>query len=177
MNRQGTFRAFLSRRTRSHADADDLLQDALLKATAKIHTVRDDAAIVPWFYRVLRNALADHSAKLASTEAALEAASNEVEPPPTPIYERPGCACSITRLDSLTPQYAEILRRIDMGQEPLARFAERERMTLNNATVRLHRARKALRAQLAEFCGTTSPKECLNCTCARKALPHEQSFR
>lgn len=166
MDRQEDFRAFLTRRTRSSADAEDLLQEALLKATAKVHSVRDDASIVPWFFRLLRNALADYNAKLASTAAGLEAASEEAERPPTPIYERPGCACSIVMLDFLAPQYAELLRRVDIEQEPVEQFAEREGVTLNNATVRLHRARKALRAQLADYCGTTSPEECLNCACA-----------
>lgn len=175
MGRQEDFRAFLTRRTRSSADADDLLQEALLKATAKIHTIRDEASIVPWFYRVLRNVLTDHTAKLRSHAGGLEAASEALMPPPTPIYERPGCACSISMLDFLAPRYSELLRRVDIEQEPVERFAERQGVTLNNATVRLHRARKALRAQLADYCGTTSPEECLNCACASGAPTAPQS--
>jgi RNA polymerase sigma-70 factor (ECF subfamily) len=169
MERQDAFRRFLVRRTRTRDDAEDLLQEALLKATAKVHTVRDDDAVVPWFYRVLRNALADHGAKLAAHAAGLEAASGAVESAAMPIYERPGCACSISMLDALPPQYAELLRRVDIEQEPVETFAEREGVTSNSATVRLHRARKALRAQLADFCGTTSVEECLNCACATEA--------
>lgn len=60
---------------------------------------------------------------------------------------------------------AEMLRRVDIEEKPLPGVAEALGITVNNATVRLHRARKALREQLQAFCGTDSMRACLDCAC------------
>jgi hypothetical protein len=41
-------------------------------------------------------------------------------------------------------------------------------VTTNNAMVRLHRARRALRSLLQEHCGTTSLRACLSCVCEER---------
>ncbi|SLM45275.1 ECF family RNA polymerase sigma factor (fragment) [Nitrospira sp. ND1] len=38
-------------------------------------------------------------------------------------------------------------------------------VTPNNLTVRLHRARQALRASLEQTCGLCTRQGCFNCTC------------
>lgn len=45
--------AFARSLCRSSADGDDLFQEALVRALAKLDGLRDDAAFRPWFYRVL----------------------------------------------------------------------------------------------------------------------------
>jgi RNA polymerase sigma-70 factor (ECF subfamily) len=71
----------------------------------------------------------------------------------------------VGQLDSIRSDYAEILRRVDLGDERLADVAAGLGITVNNATVRLHRARKALRDQLRAFCGTDSARACADCGC------------
>jgi RNA polymerase sigma factor (sigma-70 family) len=43
------------RLTRSHADAEDLLQDALLHAFAGFHTFQDSTNLKAWLFRILYN--------------------------------------------------------------------------------------------------------------------------
>lgn len=43
------------RLTRSHADAEDLLQDALLHAYAGFHTFQDSTNLKAWLFRILYN--------------------------------------------------------------------------------------------------------------------------
>jgi hypothetical protein len=57
------FLAFARKRVRSGADAEDLLQQALLKAAERLDTVRDGERLEAWFFRVLRNTIADHHAE------------------------------------------------------------------------------------------------------------------
>jgi RNA polymerase sigma-70 factor (ECF subfamily) len=76
-----------------------------------------------------------------------------------------GCSCSLKILDRLPTPYTEILRRVDVEETSLSDVAALLGITVNNATVRLHRARKALRRQLSESCGTTSLRSCLHCGC------------
>jgi hypothetical protein len=59
-----------------------------------------------------------------------------------------------TLLPNLKAEYAEVLRRVDLEETPLPRVATDLAITTNNATVRLHRARQALRRQLERSCGT-----------------------
>ena len=39
--------------SRSRADGDDLFQEAVIRALAKLESLRDDAAFKPWLYRIV----------------------------------------------------------------------------------------------------------------------------
>ena len=58
-----------------------------------------------------------------------------------------------------------MLEQVDLEDRSLDDVARELGITVNNATVRLHRARRALREALAEHCHTTSVRECLDCGC------------
>jgi RNA polymerase sigma-70 factor (ECF subfamily) len=70
---------------------------------------------------------------------------------------------------TLKPEYAEILRRVDLGESRLDSVAAELGITANNATVRLHRARQALRQRLEQMCGVCAHHGCLNCTCDHRS--------
>ena len=161
--RRTAFLAFVRKRVRSGADADDLLQQALLKAAEKLDTVRDGERIDAWFYRVLRNTIADHHAEWARRESRLELLAREAsEAPPE---EAAVCACSLGVLATLHADYAEILRRVDIDEESLDEVARATGITPNNAKVRLHRARNAMRRALLSYCDTDSSRACESCRC------------
>lgn len=63
--------SFLARSTRSRADAEDVLQAALVKVVARSHVLRDEERLQPWFTRILRNELADHLRRLAGRHHAI----------------------------------------------------------------------------------------------------------
>ncbi len=160
---RSAFLAFARTRVRSGADAEDLLQQALLKAAERLETVRDGERPEAWFYRVLRNTIADHHAEWARRESHLDLlAREEIEPPPE---EAAVCGRSLGVLDRLQSEYAEILRRVDIDEESLDDAARGLAITPNNAKVRLHRARKALRAALRSYCRTDSVRACQSCAC------------
>jgi len=54
-------RRFARAMSRSDADADDLAQEALLKAYLALRSYRFQAAFSTWLYRVVRNAFLDHA--------------------------------------------------------------------------------------------------------------------
>ena len=69
------------------------------------------------------------------------------------------CACMTRLLPTLKPEYAEMIRRVDLQDTPLSEVASSLSITPNNATVRLHRARQALKLRLERSCGTcASPR-------------------
>lgn len=155
--------SFLRGRLRSEADADDVLQQSLMRAGEKLHTLADEKRLEGWFFRILRRKVADHCARWALRESRLEALTDEVaiDAP----EEAATCACSLGLMPALRPEYAEMLRRVDLEDESLATVATSLGLSVNNATVRLHRARRALRTRLLEACHTSSIRTCLDCEC------------
>lgn len=165
VERRDQFLLFLQRRTRSE-DADDLLQLAYIRATNKIHSLRERSLADAWFYRILRRVVADHVGEAARRQRLAEGA--KAVTPLTPSEIPNPCGCSLQLMQTLPPRYAEILRRIDLLDETVEEAANALSTTTGNVMVRLHRARKALRDRLAKQCGTTSSRRCVDCVCDQK---------
>lgn len=168
---ESVFRAFLRRRVGDDALTEDLLQQSLMRAVEQQHTVQDRDSAVAWFYRILRNAVVDyyraHAADARKTEAFLQELVTTGEDK-TPALDELGptvCACLQQLLPALRPAYAEMIRRIDLQGESPAAVAKELGLSPNNLTVRLHRARQALRAGLEQSCGVCTKHGCLDCTC------------
>lgn len=159
--------AFLQRRVGSAELAAELLQDALVKGVEKGHTLREDESALAWGYRMLRNAVIDRHRRMSTERVALARLAHELEtlPDADRDLEREVCACMSELIVTLKPEYADILRRVDLGESRIDRVAEELGITTNNATVRLHRARQALRQRLEQMCGACAQHGCLNCTC------------
>jgi RNA polymerase sigma-70 factor (ECF subfamily) len=79
------------------------------------------------------------------------------------------CACITALVNTLKPEYGTVLRRVDLDGLSVRGFAEEAGITPGNAGVRLHRAREALRRQLARSCGTCLTHGCLDCRCGEPA--------
>jgi RNA polymerase sigma-70 factor (ECF subfamily) len=88
---------------------------------------------------------------------------------PDQELEAVACACITALVDTLKPEYGTALRRVDLDGLSVRRFAEEAGITPANAGVRLHRARGALRRQLARSCGTCLTHGCLDCSCGEPA--------
>ncbi len=164
------FLAFLERRVGSREVAEDILQDAFVRGLAKAGDVREEESAVAWFYRLLRNALVDHWRRRASERRIVDRAAALADPSiagvDTELMETV-CACVGELVETLKPEYAEAVRQVDLGNASVKSFAETAGITANNASVRLHRGREALRRQVERACGTCADHGCLDCTCGR----------
>jgi RNA polymerase sigma-70 factor (ECF subfamily) len=169
--RESDFRAFLRRRVADDALTEDLLQQSFMRAVQQEHQVEHPEQVVAWFYRILRNAIVDYYRARAAddrkTESFLqELAATGTDKTPALDELRPTvCACLERLLPALKPAYADLLSRIDLRGESPVSVAKHLGVTPNNLTIRLHRARQALRKSLEEFCGICTKHGCLNCTC------------
>jgi RNA polymerase sigma factor (sigma-70 family) len=163
------FLAFVSRRVPDPQLAEDILQTAYLRAVEHRDDFEPGESAVAWFYRLLRNAVIDSYRRHASRSKALEVWTRELETSaqPSPEVEREVCSCIHGILDGLKPEYAEVLRAVDLKQQRVQDFAGEHRITASNAGVRIHRARAAFRKQLLKTCATCAEHQCVNCTCDR----------
>lgn len=167
-----SFEAFLRRRLNDEALAKDLLQQSFIRAIQHHHTLRNQESVVAWFYRILRHAIIDYyrsqDAETRRDEALarqMTITGEDTAPAPDAV-QATICACLHDVLPQLRPNYAELIRRVDLEGESPEQLAQALKTTANNLTVRLHRARQALRGALEESCGVCSKHGCLNCTCA-----------
>jgi len=162
------FLDFLTRRVGSREVAEDILQETFVRGLARAGQLHDQESAVAWFYRSLRNALVDHWRKRATERKVFDEGAEltgETEPAIDAELMTTVCACVTSLLDTLKPEYANALRQVDLAGVSVKTFAQDGRMTANNASVRLFRARQALRRQVERTCGTCAEHGCLDCTC------------
>jgi RNA polymerase sigma factor (sigma-70 family) len=162
------FLRYLERRTGSRAIAEDILQDAFVRNLDRLDTVPNEA-LTPWFYRVLRNALIDRSRRAGAEERALAALANELSVSEAPSRELHTeiCACIGRLVQTLKPEYADVLRAVDLDDVPVKTFAQTSGLGASNAGVRLFRARQALKQRVSKSCGTCADHGCLDCSCGK----------
>lgn len=163
------FVAFLAKRMGGDVvEAEELFQSAILRSLEKGIPTEDEENAVAWFYRVLRNSLIDHYRHVG----AIARAGDVLRSDPAqadPELEDTVCACVTDLLPTLKPEYAEIVKAVDLDSKGLPDVAKSLGVTSNNATVRLHRARKALKERLISKCGHCAEGGCLDCSCNKSA--------
>ncbi len=161
------FLRYLERRVGDRAVAEDILQDAFAKVVARPDQAPSDEAMVPWFYRTLRNAAIDQFRRRGAADRGLEAFARELatHAAASGEIEQEICACVSRLAATLKPAYAEALQAIDVAGTPVKVFAEQKGLSAGNAAVRVFRAREALRKRVTESCGTCAEHGCVDCTC------------
>ncbi len=159
------FTELVRRRVTNPELAADIVQESLLKAVRAAPELRDDAALLPWFYRILRNAITDAYRHRATEGRVLDRVDHESLLAFVPQDEAAACACLIDLLDVLKPEYAELIREMDLGGANLGAMENRLGVPRDTLKMRHHRARKRLRALLERTCRTCAAHGCLDCTC------------
>ena len=162
-----SFLSFLERRVGNRVSAEEILQSAYARAVEKGVPTDESGGAVHWFFAVLRNAVTDHYRRRAAEARALDAIAHEGNPEITdPELRAEVCACFRRLLPTLHEGYATILEQVDLEERAVSDVAEELQISPNNASVRLHRARSALRKQLERSCGACATHGCLECSCS-----------
>lgn len=161
------FKAFLVSRVGNEADADDLLQHGLLKALQRADELRDTTKLTAWFYQILRHVVVDHARSRGAALRRDDAWAADAATLATDDREahRQVCACFESLLPSLQPNYAALLRLVELEGRSVSAAALALGLTANHASVTLYRARAALHTALVGFCGSCARTACLDCDC------------
>jgi len=168
---RNAFKAFLIARVGSEAEAEDILQNGILKALQRGEELHDEARLNGWFYRLLRNAIIDFYRTRDATHrrndvlaTSLNALDEHVANAP-PSWSAQLCGCLAGVVATLKPQHAELIRLVDLDGGSVQSASRSLGLSPNNASVILHRARKDLRQKLEAFCGACAESACLDCEC------------
>ena len=164
----GRFRSHLRKRLRVQEDAEEVLQTFMLRALERSSDLRDANAVRGWLSRILSTTIADfhRQRSRAIKEASFTAELNErLAIDRSQEADQEICECLHQYLALLRAEQAEIIRRIDLADEPRELVALELGVTVNNITVRLHRARQALKGRLEEICEACEDENYFVCRC------------
>jgi len=158
------FLRFVQARVSDPDLAEDILHDSLLKALQRAPDLRDHDRLVPWFYRILRNAIIDaYRHQGVEWKYTTEIAADEM--PTAEMEEMTSlCACFSDLLPTLKPEYRELIQS-ELNEEKQEAVVSRLGISPSTLKVRRHRARQALRRRLEETCRMCATHGCLDCAC------------
>ncbi len=139
---------YIEKKVGEREAAEDILQDSLLKALRAESGLREKEKLIPWFYRIVDNAIADRFRRRRVEATYLAEIAGEGEPGITPEEEGRICACIAAVIPIMKPEYAMLVEELELGSGDPESVAERLGITRNNLKVRHHRARTQLRERL-----------------------------
>lgn len=168
---RNAFKAFLVSRVGNEADADDLLQNGLIKALQRADELKDGEKSVAWFYQILRNVIIDHGRSRGAARRRDDAWATDATTLATDDREAEKriCGCFEGLIPALNPNHATLLRLVELEGKSVSAAAIALGLSANHASVTLHRARAELRARLVDFCGACASGACLDCDCADRS--------
>lgn len=144
-------RAFLRRRVRDDATADDLTQETLLKVFRSRATLRDGQRLEAWLYRIARTTLVDFYRR---QRPGVELPANLAAEPVEPADEVTAAMARSLRnfLEELPEAYREPVRLAEFEGLPLAKIALRMGLSLTAVKSRVRRGRAMLKKKLQDCC-------------------------
>ncbi len=144
--------AVLSRLVES-VEAEDLVQETLLRALAAIEGFRGEAGLGTWLHRIAVNLAHDRLRKQARDvtdfpRSEEPAASAE----PDPIEGKQMSRCMQNLLGTLSAPQRQVLVQADVLDRTTVEIARDAGISVGNAKIRLHRARQAMKQAIETHC-------------------------
>jgi RNA polymerase sigma-70 factor, ECF subfamily len=137
----------------NQADAEDVLQEALLNAYRALGTLRDRTAFQAWLVRIARNACTrlrrkDALRPILDLPAGLDALESREPTPEAQAVQQDLSRCVKQALDSLPCKYRDVLELRDLHGLRAPEAARQLSLTIPALKTRLHRARAMVRDHL-----------------------------
>ena len=142
---------FVRKRIAEPADAEDIVQDVLIKAYTALATLKDDAKLRPWLYQIARNAIIDfyrqHQplAALSDTLPAVAATADDTS-------EAEFAQCLNPLIEQLPPDYRQAIVLAELQGLTQQAVASAQGLSLSGAKSRVQRGRKLLKGLFLQCC-------------------------
>ncbi len=150
-------RNFVFASVRDEWAADDLTQETFIRVQKNLHTLKDSSKLASWIFRIAHNLCQDHFRNLKRTlsnECELNEAKDVFKEAMVQKrleqHEMSSCVQDVVKL--LPETFRTVITLFDMAELTHREIADILDTTVENVKVRLHRARKELRALLERKC-------------------------
>lgn len=141
--------SFAFRYAKNRVEAEDIAQDATLRAWRKRDSLRDSKARKSWLGTIVRNeALRQFARKRPAPSDTIEVAHGSDDERVLAMVERADLHAALDRLNQRDRQLVRLRYDEDMTQEAIA---HRLGIPLGTVKVRLHRVRAKLRREISTF--------------------------
>jgi len=147
-SRRADLRRFVSKRVADRHEAEDIVQDVLVRAHESMHTLESTDRLPAWLARIAANRIIDHYRSRRTTEELPEdlvAAQPEHDPVETLA------PCLPAMVEKLPETYRDAVRLSELEEVPQREVARRLGISLSGAKSRVQRGRVLLR-ELVETC-------------------------
>jgi RNA polymerase sigma-70 factor (ECF subfamily) len=152
----GRLRSFVSRRVKQPADAEDVVQEIFLHIHRNLSTVRDEARLPAWIFKIARNAIVDYFRKNARPTEGL--AEDFDLPAPTEQPEIDHSAfkelahCLEPMIEALPESYRHAIRLTELRGVAQSEAARQTGLSISGMKTRVQRARRKLKTMLWQCC-------------------------
>jgi len=144
---------------RDAAEAEDLVQEAFIRAHRGLDTLRDPAALESWLYQIATHVSIDRMRQRTKTterqvdETVEELPIASAQPSPLTVIQQEEMSTCVQRyVASLSDAYKAVLLLCDADGLSAKETAELLQLTLTTVKMRLHRARQQMQAALKDAC-------------------------
>jgi RNA polymerase sigma-70 factor (ECF subfamily) len=158
-HRDGLFR-YAQSMVRDRGDAEDLLQEILLRAHRSLGSLRAGEAMTTWLFRIATHTCVDHLRQRARRPAidtgvdpdALDDASDDPITLQATIERREMSACVQRFLEALPDEYRSVIMLTELEGLTGPEVSDLLGIPLTTVKMRLHRARQTLQKALEAGC-------------------------
>ena len=153
----GRVRRFILSLVRDAWVADDLVQETFIKVSLKLDTLQDPSKRSSWIFRIAYNLCQDHfrgqkKGAVSDLQDPDIISILGIAPSQEKLEQHQMSACVQRQMDLLPDTYRAVLILSDELEFDHREMAEILEISVENVKVRLHRARKKLKAILEEKC-------------------------
>ena len=144
--------AFLRSKVSDPTEAEDLLQDILIKTHQHLPSLQSETSVKPWLYQIARRTIVDfyrHSGRQPDLKH--ETLWYE-DDDPTASLEQSLSRCVLPFIQALNNDQAELLTAIDINGESQKTAAERLGLSYSTLKSRVQKARQNLRNLFENCC-------------------------
>ena len=165
----GSLTAYLRRMIGNSADADDLLQETLMRIAAGLPQFEQRSSPKTWVYRIATNVAIDNLRKNKNVvltefdeEIKVEEVAHDKGEDRLVLDEMNQCIRDV--IERLPPEYRAVAVLYNLQGKSIAETAEICGITVSSAKVRIHRAKGRLKEALDRQCDLyKSPEGTLRC--------------
>ena len=153
---KGGIKNFILSRVENSADADEILQEVLIKTYKSVESIDKEESIGAWIFQVTRNTITDYYRKTSKSQVShsedLSDFSYEPEKGLPSRSSRELAQCILPFINNLPTEMQEILIAIEINGESQKDYAKRNNINYSTLKSKLKKSREELRILFEDCC-------------------------